>query len=146
MYESKTNQRLTKEDVYNLLLYFDDSSDMPLSTGLDFDNYSDKLSQYAYFILAYDKTDLLGFVAYYLNNEGYFVYVPQVVVHKTGRHKGIGHKMFVALQNCLCKRYKTIRLEVLKDNHNARDFYQREGFIPIEDRGKRILMQKKLLY
>lgn len=146
MCELRINQRLTRLEVYKLLLYFDDSSDSYLHTGLDFNTYSEKLCKFAYFVLAFNRneTDLLGFIAYYLNDEGNFVYIPQVVVHKTGRHKGLGHKMFVALQNSLCGKYETIRLEVLKDNDNAREFYKREGFTPIEDHSERLLMSKEI--
>lgn len=140
----QTNVRLTKAEVNRLLNYFDDSSDTPLHEGLDFVNYSKKLSRYAHFILVWEKEKLMAFLTYYLNDEEHFVYVPQVVVHKDGRHKGIGHKMFVALKDFLNGKYETIQLEVLKNNHNARKFYEREGFIEKEDRKERILLSNNM--
>ena len=116
MIDLKSGIRLSKEEVIDLLEYFDDSSDRPLHEGLDFDAYSDKLSKYAYFTLAYLKNLCVGFIAYYLNDEGRFVYVPQVVVHKCGRHQGVGHLMFIELYAKCANKYRTVELEVLKDN------------------------------
>ncbi len=144
MIEIKTGIRLAKEDVLDLLNYFDDSSDHPLHDGLDFEIYSDKLSTYAYFIVAYLDEKCVGFIAYYLNEEGRFAYIPQTVVHKDGRHRGVGHTMFEALYKSIMGEYLTIRLEVLKSNTNARNFYTREGFVAIEDHNERLLLENKL--
>ena len=86
----------------------------------------------------------MGFVAYYLNDENHFAYVPQVVVHKEARHKGLGHSMFKVLCDSLTSNIKCIKLEVLKSNLYARNFYQREGFSCVEDHSERILLEKKL--
>lgn len=134
--------RLTEVEVKHLLDHFDDSSDTPLHEGLDFISYSEKLSKYALFILILENDKMMAFLSYYLNDEGCFAYVPQVVVHREGRHKGLGHKMFVALEESLNSNYETIQLEVLKSNHNARKFYEREGFTYKEERNERILLVK----
>lgn len=136
--------RLTQLEVLSLLNRFDDSSDLPLHEGLDFDSYSKKLSDFAYFIIAFEDNMQIGFIAYYLNEEGKFAYVPQVVVHKNGRHNGIGHAMFSKLYESIKVNYNCIRLEVLKANANARHFYNREFFVEIEDHNDRILLEKKL--
>ena len=140
----ETNKKLDQAEVLSLLNYYDDSSDSPLHEGLDFNAYSKKLSDFAYFIIATENNHQIGFIAYYLNEEGRFAYVPQVVVHKDGRHKGLGHAMFDALYNINKKYYKSIRLEVLKSNVNARRFYAREGFEETEDHNERILLEKVL--
>lgn len=136
--------RLCKEQVLVLLSYFDNSSDHPLHEGLDFDSYSEKLSKFAYFVIASDDSSRLGFIAYYLNEDGRFVYIPQIVVHKDGRHKGIGHKMLQALKERYSDSFANIRLEVLKDNMNAKKFYEREGFTFEEDRAERLLLACKI--
>lgn len=136
--------RLNEKEVYNLLQYFDDSSDVLLHYGLEFTEYSKKLSMHARFVLAYNVGELIGFIAYYLNEEGKFVYVPQIVVHRHGRHKGCGHAMIETLVQCYSSNYKSILLEVLLSNANARFFYEREGFEEIEIRKDRILLKKML--
>ena len=144
MIEIKTGIRLAKEDALDLLNYFDDSSDHPLHEDLDFEIYSDKLSTYAYFVIAFENDRAIGFIAYYLNEEGRFAYIPQIVVHRDGRHRGVGHAMFEAFFKSVMEEYSTVRLEVLKSNYNARNFYAREGFIAIEDHNERLLLEKKL--
>jgi len=131
-----------KEEVLNLLTYFDDSSDIPLHEGLNFDKYSEKLSRYAYFVLAIENDKQLGFIAYYLNEEERYLYIPQIVVHKFGRHKGVGHIMMDSLNDAYSNYYASFSLEVLKDNIIARKFYEREGFVPIEDRNEKLLLVK----
>lgn len=142
--EIKVGEKKTAEQVFDLLSYFDDSSDTPLHEGLDFKSYSLKLSKFAYFILAYDNSNLVGFIAYYLNEKNKIVYVPQVVVHKFGRHKGIGHAMFTSLEKANKGLFSHIELEVLKENKNARLFYEREGFVFKDDHGNRLLLFKSI--
>lgn len=144
MIDIKTGVRLSKEEVLNLLVYFDDSSEHPLHDGLDFETYSIKLSRYANFILAYSSGKCVGFIAYYLNTEGKFVYIPQIVVHKSIRHQGVGHCMFSALISRYSIAYSTVKLEVLKENIIAREFYLRENLTIIEDRGERLLLNKEI--
>lgn len=136
--------KLSQSEVLSLLNRFDDSSDTPLHESLDFNAYSKKLSDFAFFIIAIENNLQIGFIAFYLNKEGHFAYVPQVVVHKDGRHKGVGHTMFVTLYNYTRTYYNSIRLEVLKFNENACRFYVREGFVEIEDHNERLLLEKVL--
>lgn len=142
--EIRTGLRLSQPEVLSLLERFDDSSDTPLHEGLEFISYSKKLSQYALFVIATENGQQIGFIAYYLNDDNHFTYVPQVVVHKGARHKGVGHSMFMVLYECIRKDFLTLRLEVLKSNINARAFYEREGFVENSDHNERLLLEKKL--
>ena len=142
--EIKVGEKLSKEEVLSLLTYFDDSSEHPLHEGLNFDSYSEKLSRFAYFIITNEGDVRLGFIAYYLNEDGRFIYIPQIVVHKDGRHRGVGHMMMQTLKEKCSDLFTTIRLEVLKENINARIFYEREGFSFEEDRAERILLACKI--
>ena len=136
--------KLSKSEVLSLLKRFDDSSEIPLHEGIDFNTYSIKLSQYAFFVIAIENDLQMGFVAYYLNDENHFAYIPQVVVHKDARHIGLGHTMFNMLIESLDTDIECIKLEVLKSNTYARNFYQREGFTIVEDHKERLLLVKKL--
>ena len=139
-----TGLKLSQSEVLSLLEYFDDTSDEPLHESLDFYQYSKKLSQYAYFVIATEDNQQIGFIAYYLNDENHFAYIPQVVVTKSPRHKGVGHSMFTVLYECISNKFLTLKLEVLKSNINARAFYEREGFGEISDHNERLLLEKKL--
>ncbi len=143
--EFKIGVRLSQEEVMRLLNHFDDSFDIPLHEGLDFISYSEKLSMYAYFVLVIEKEKLLGFIAYYLNDVKKFVYTPLIVVHKDGRHRGVGHLMLDVLCSQYAGLYESVNLDVLKNNMNARRFYEREGFKVIEDHNERLLLNKSIL-
>lgn len=142
--EIKIGIKLSRQEVFDLLTYFDDSSDHPLHEGLDLDSYSEKLSRFAYFVFAIENDQYAGFAAYYLNDESQFVYIPQIVVHKNGRHKGVGHMMLNALSAQYAPSYRSIDLEVLVENLNARAFYEREGFVVCGERGIRQMLRKEL--
>jgi len=135
---------LPQRGVYNLLTRFDESSDIPLHVGIDFETYSTKLSNYAKFILAYKDSRCVGFIAYYLNDSGGFVYITQIVVYKNNKRQGIGHIMINTLFNAYKESYITVKLEVLKSNIIAQNFYKREMFMISEDRGAKILLERDL--
>lgn len=142
--EIRSGVKLSQIEVLSLLEHFDSSSAVPLHEGLDFKTYSQKLSQYAYFVLASEMNKQMGFIAYYSNEDNHFVYIPQIVVHKDARHKGLGHSMFNVLCDSIGEDMEFIKLEVLKSNFYARDFYQREGFEEVEDHDDRLLLKRKL--
>lgn len=136
--------KLSTQEVFNLLDHFDDSSNIPLHCGLDFNSYSKKLSVNALFVIAKENAAKVGFIAYYLNEEGHFAYIPQIVVHKKFRHMGVGHSMLVKFVDSLPYEYDSIKLEVLKSNTYAISFYKREGFFELEDHNERLLLKKDL--
>jgi ribosomal protein S18 acetylase RimI-like enzyme len=133
--------RLSPHEVHELLVDFDKDFNPSLSSTLDFDVYSQKLSQYGYFVMAYEGSKIVGFISYYLNLEGRFVYIPFIAVKSDGyQRKGIGQMMLICLERNCQDYYRSIRLEVLKSNVQARSFYQTRGFVIIEDRQERLLL------
>ena len=141
----KCEYQLNSTKVYSLLERFDTSFDEPLHEKIDFIAYSEKLSHHAHFILAYDDNKQIGFIAYYINEEGRYAYIPFIAVHPNGRHRGIGHTMFSYLWEIIPVEIDYVRLEVKVSNINAQNFYHREGFYVIsnENNGK-ILLNKDL--
>ncbi|MCQ2304431.1 MAG: GNAT family N-acetyltransferase [Bacteroidales bacterium] len=136
---------LTQKEVFTLLLRFDEVFIEPLHESVDFADYSSKLSQLAHFVLVHDQDVLIGFIAYYLNDEGEFAYISLTAILPEWQHKGIGHLMFTSLYDYIGGKYSFLNLEVLKTNINARGFYKKEGFIMSEDRNEKLLMSKKLM-
>lgn len=59
----QVEKRLSPKEVLDLLANFDDSSDKPLHEQVNLKEYSEKLSSYAFFILAYEDSVLKGFIA-----------------------------------------------------------------------------------
>lgn len=141
--EIRSGVKLSKDEVVGLLNRFDDSSYLPFHEDLDFDSYGEKLSRHAWFVLAEEKGILMGFIAYYLNEEEHFVYVPQTVVHTDSRHTGLGHLMFSSLYSQVVG-YNCIHLEVMKDNTQALAFYTREGFSVKSESSDRYFLSKNI--
>ncbi len=141
----KCEDSLSDTMVHSLLMRFDMSFDEPLHDEIDFIAYSKKLSLHAHFILAYNDNDLMGFISYYINEEGQFAYVPFIAVHQDCRHQGVGHLMLSYLLGKLSIEIKHVRLEVKESNAYAQMFYKREGFYVISEPNKgRILLNKDL--
>lgn len=137
----EVGKKLSQDMVFSLLEFFDDSAVGHLSDRIDLLSYSIKLSNNALFLIVKDLDNYLGFVAYYLNTEGKFVYISQIITHKTGRHKGIGHLMLSHLTDSLTGSYNSILLEVYNSNNSALVFYKREGFMLRENRGEKSLLE-----
>lgn len=135
---------LAPKEVLALLLRFDDVFIEPLHESVDFADYSNKLSQFAHFVLVHDQDVLIGFIAYYLNDEGDFAYVSLTAVLPEWQHKGIGHLMFSSLYDYIFGKYSFLNLEVMKTNVNARGFYKKEGFVMSEDRNEKLLLFKNI--
>lgn len=134
--------RLSNEQAYSLLREFDSAFDPMLHEDLDLSGYSQKLAFNAYFILAKMDAKTIGFIAYYLNEEGQFCYVPLLAVNNSFRNCGIAKGMFRELYSIIPDRAKNILLEVDKNNVIARSLYSSEGFSIAEDRGKKFLLKK----
>lgn len=123
----KYEDSLSKVMVSSILKRFDMAFVEPLHAYIDLMSYGDKLSANAHFILAYDGK-LIGFVAYYINKDGQFAYIPLIAVLPEGRHRGLGHLMLSYLWAKLPIEINQVRLEVRESNVHAFFFYMREGF------------------
>ena len=138
---------MCRNDVLRILLQFDGVFTPPLHDNLDFEQYSEKLSQHAHFILVEQKghsiNHLCGFVAYYLNCNTRIIYIPLIAVAENSQTMGVGRKMLDKLirNNPECA---ALELEVKKGNDRAFHFYIKYGFQITEDKGNSYLMTKYL--
>lgn len=114
----------------------------PLSSEVDLKSYSLKLSLHAKFILYKNDNDSVGYTAFYLNDAVSQIYIPLICVFTEHQHEGIGSRMIELLEDEYKGRYETIVLEVVKENTKAYNFYIKQGFKILEDRGKKFLMVK----
>ena len=141
----KSENNLSTIQVYSLLNHFDTAFDLPLHDEIDCHVYSDKLSRFAQFILAYEGNELIGFIAYYINKENKFSYIPFIAVHPSWQHHGVGHQMLTYLSTKLPVEIEQIRLQVNIDNVNAQAFYNKEGFCTIPDtQNGKIMLRKNI--
>lgn len=136
--------RLSEKQAEALLLDFDRAFDPALHVELDLLNYCKKLASNAFFVLAKEGMETIGFIAYYLNVEGHFCYIPLAAVAKGKRNEGRGRLMFQYLYSLMDSSMDTIRLEVLKSNVGALGFYLNEGFTLVGERDVRSILEKSL--
>ena len=135
---------LSELEVKTLLEIADTEFWRPISTSLDIDKYSHKLSLLADFIVAKESGKNVGFIAYYRNIENSFLYVSFIWRSRLYTKKDIGKKMLdymISQENG--KLFKKVLLEVNKQNP-ALYFYSKNGFVIEEDRNNKYLMKLDL--
>ncbi len=135
---------LTQEEVISLLRKAENSFDPPLSQNIPYtvSDYAKKLSENAWFILCMEDDEIIGFTAYYLNQEGGFAYIPQIWVSDMHQRKGIGASMMDKLIKDVPSYVKSIRLEVRKNNEKAVAFYEKNGFVVFDEKNGKLLLGK----
>ena len=120
--------------------------DPPLSQSIDIDKMAEKWSKYAKFLTLHDNyKELVALVVFYENKEERFLYIPHFVVRAPFRHKGVGHACIkYLLETTKSEGFEMFRLEVLKTNANAIQFYHKEGFGLKEERENTYLLEKEI--
>jgi len=110
------------------------------------DDYFDKLSAHAELVMHERAGELLGYAFFYCNDpEKSFSYISLIGSSATARGTGVGHALLqYVLAITLSRGFSGCRLEVRKDNLHAIQFYERAGFVKIEDRGDKLLMHLDL--
>lgn len=111
------------------------------------EKYLEKLDSHAELITHQVQRAVLGYVFFYCNDPNKrFSYITLIGTSQAARGRGVG---FGLLQNVLTlskiRGFHSCQLEVRKENAVALNFYQRAGFLPIEEREDRFLMKKDLL-
>lgn len=141
-----SSQRLPQAIVYKLLLEAENSFNPPLSINIPYtvEEYAQKLSENAHFILCKENDVIVGFTAYYVNFEGRFVYIPQIWVSDLFQRKGIGTSMVDEIIKKVPTEIEFIRLEVRKSNQKAYSFYKKNLYQLIKTENGKCLMEKRI--
>lgn len=138
-------ERMLQQDVYNLLQKYDNTFTPPLSSDVNLSCHATKLYEHAEFIVCKDDVaDIIAYIAYYKNEAKKQLYIPLICVSSDYQKKGIGTKMLEMLIDDYKENYTTVALEVVKNNTNALNFYIKQNFKKVEDRGKKILMVRHI--
>lgn len=84
-----------------------------------------------------------GFVFFYCNDPSkYASYITLIMVSQAARKSGIGTLLVKYVLALTARRgFKVCRLEVEKENLTALSLYKSMGFIQIEDRGDKCLLE-----
>lgn len=111
----------------------------PLSQRIDLQQYAQKISKCGHFLIL---GDFEGMVLWYVNEHDKTVYVPFVWIDETIRSHGYSYLMLKLLHEYLkISGYRSIGLEVYKDNTVALSLYSKMGYRLKEDRNEKILME-----
>lgn len=139
-------QKMTLEEVLCLLNKAENSFTPPLSHNIPYtvEEYAKRLSSNAIFIICKENDEIIGFIAYYVNIEGQFVYITQIWVSDHHQRKGIGSIMLEQLIKKVPTVVDKVQLEVRMNNEKASSFYRKVGFLPIREENNRYLMEKRI--
>ena len=139
----KKKERISAAEAYQWLVECDEKFCPPKWTKERLDKYAEKLSTNAHWILLENDGYKKGFVAYYLNENNKFIFISIIAVKKTYRGQGLGKWLMANVVELISDKFNIISLEVSKDNISAKKLYESFGFEIVEDRGQKVLMNRK---
>lgn len=138
-------QRFTHKEVLQILLDTSTQFQPPLSKNVELVNWSAKLAECAQFVTCRTQDNKIACIAAFYRNEALKqLYIPYIVTYAGYRRKGLARKVIVHLSDIYYPAFKSIALEVRKDNIPAYRFYTTLGFEPCESRGHKDLMVLRL--
>ena len=132
-----------KKRIINLLKRHN-SEKQGLHIQAELDYYVEKLGNYATIHTHLIDDRLVGFIAYYKNDENKeLAYLSMLIVDEEFQFKGIGSSLMKSfLTDVINEGFKIIKLEVLKSNEKAINFYEKLDFKIIGNNGKLYIMEK----
>lgn len=132
-------EKLDQTEVLEILKTSDCQFSPPLSTVVELEAYSLKLSSKAFFSIATEGSDTCGVVAYYLNDSINQIYIPYVFVYEPFRNRHLATRLieYIIQSN---KKYTSVALEVVKTNQAALNLYRNMHFEIKENREHTYLM------
>lgn len=132
-------------DILDLLNLMSPQFKPSLSETLNLEEYADKLSKNAMFLICYVNDLVKGSIVFYPNHLTSILYIPLVWVDMDFRGFGIAKEMFGGLiQFGKNEGLSNLDLEVLKDNNPAKSLYDSLGFSILEERPQKYLMRLKI--
>ena len=134
--------RIPKEEIVHLLHFGDEDFCPHLSKIVDIEAYAEKLSQFAEFSIIGSGSNILGWMAYYKNNPGKFIYITHFWVNRLCQKKGYGKYLLDKMIQEDGYGYNEVCVEIYKEDEGALIFYDKNGFKLKEDRTDRVLLSR----
>lgn len=138
-------EKLSQNQIKNILMSFDNMFVPSLSSVIDIPIYANKLALNAKFATCRYNSLIIGIIAFYSNNITKQIYISYVCVDCLYQGKGIAKILFKFLMDNVSNDYKEIVLEVRKNNLEAFNLYLKLGFTVKECKDEKYLMSKILL-
>ena len=136
--------RIPKEEIVHLLHFGDQDFCPHLSKIVDIETYAEKLSKYAEFMIIGTYGNILGWMAYYKNTQGKFLYITHFWVNRLCQSKGYGSYLINKLIHEEGQGYDEVCVEIYKEDDVALNFYGKNHFILKEDRIDRVLLSRTI--
>lgn len=110
------------------------------------DDYLKKIQEKAKIISICERTNLLGFIAYYDNDDSLnLAFLTMIVVDPACIGRGYGDLLIKSsILDLKKKGFKLYRLKVLKNNIRAIKLYEKHGFTNIGEVGEHYIYQLNL--
>lgn len=140
----KKKERISAAEAYQWLVECDEKFCPPKWTKERLEKYAEKLSTNAHWILLENDGYKKGVVAYYLNENNKLIFISIIAVSKSYRGQGLGKQLMANVVKLISDKFNVISLEVSKDNISAKRLYESFGFEIVEDRGSKVLMNRKV--
>lgn len=134
--------RIPQEDIVRLLHFGDEDFCPHLSKIVNIEEYAEKLSKYAEFSIIGSGSNILGWMAYYKNNPGKFIYISHFWVNRLCQKKGYGKYLLDKMIQDDGDGYNEVRVEIYKEDEGALIFYDKNGFKLKEDKSDRVLLSR----
>lgn len=131
MEKFKINQIQSTMEINKILIEFNCTFDPPLHKRVaDIESYARKLVSNGYVYVALNNDHILGFVAFYSNdNITRIGYLSQIAVKPNCKIKGIGYKLIKQFEKISYDcGMNILKLEVSDNNKHAINFYIRNGY------------------
>ncbi len=135
--------RLSEIEALEILRFFDQFFQPCLSSRLIIEEFANKLSQNADWILCNENNRIVGYIAYYSNYDTGMYYMTSYC-EVPSNHKYLDKMTNYLIYNAPAG-IREIRFRCRKDNVFDIDFYKQYGFEAIEDLGDNIILKKDLL-
>ena len=136
--------KIAKETI-KWLLHFGNEDFCPhLSKIVDLEAYAEKLSKFAEFSIIGSGSNILGWMAYYKNDPGKFIYITHFWVNRLCQKKGYGKYLLDKMIQDDGAGYDEVCVEIYKEDEGALAFYDKNGFQLKEDREDRVLLSKDI--
>lgn len=138
------NNRANSKQVYEHISRC--NFDPPLHTYLNLDSYIDKILKNANRFECWDAGSLVGLVAVYCNDyTNHRSFVTLVSVDNDHQRQGIAKTLMAEAQDyCRANEFKTMALEVYRNNMPAIHLYEKDGFAVEKESANALIMVKDL--
>ena len=117
-----------------------------LDTYVNIDNYAEKIFKNATTFEIWEKNELVGLVACYLNDENQNTgYITNVSVEKYYQSKGLAKILLIkSIELSKKLEFQKLALEVESINKKAINLYESLGFKSVKVRKNKLYMEKEL--